>query len=403
MESYAYIYLLQDSDDKGTDIFKLGRTIQQKSDTRVLCRITSYSPGTIVYNIFMVPVDKVNEIENEIIEVFKTKYTLARGCEWFRGNVYSMKKDIDIIVDAYNNNIQISMMNNDNVASESEDSASEDDSRGSDQDDTLDVHNPSNYKEHNLTYLTLVQKIKLCTQVPDEFVDDFIPLYDPINPSQYIDLDQVAKWLSSRKYALLTTLRDSYKHGVDFKELPKHKFELVKNRPRGGNLHITVLLTLDCTKRLCMRSNAKHAETILNYFIEIEQLMLYGNSLCCRYNRLPNSGRLFIIRNAHIPRRCILERLAFYNTGRKDDVTVVAVYETQYRKEVERCVKELVKEKQYKKRREIYEVDHEIIQKVITGCMKLSMKLHHKSRRDNPADGQYYMIFTSDIPGRTPV
>jgi len=62
-----------------------------------------------------------------------------------------------------------------------------------------------------------------------------------------------------------------------------------------------------------------------------------------------------------------------------------------------------VLEKQYKKRREIYEVDHEIIQKVIAGCMKLSIKLHHKSRKDNPADGQYYMIFTSDIPGRTPV
>lgn len=277
-----------------------------------------------------------------------------------------------------------------------------------------------------LPHLSTPELIKMFTNVPRAFVDDFLSLYDPENPNEFIiDLDKLAKWLSVRKYALLTTLRESYRKNVDFIEItPKEKeVDPSVKKPRGGNLHITVMTTPDCMKRLCMRSKSRKSETVRYYFIEVERFVFTYNEqivdgLMQKIKDLADKniargkpdgeGMVYIIRAAanlyklgHT--KDLLKRLAVYNTGRKDDVTVVAVYETQYRKEVERCVKELVKEKQYKKRREIYEVDHEIIQKVITGCMKLSMKLHHKSRRDNPADGQYYMIFTSDIPGRTPV
>ena len=60
-------------------------------------------------------------------------------------------------------------------------------------------------------------------------------------------------------------------------------------------------------------------------------------------------------------------------------------------------MKMLMAEKQYKKRKEIYAVDEEIIQKLIRGCARLSMKLHHKSRK-SVMDGEYYIIFTTDIP-----
>jgi predicted GIY-YIG superfamily endonuclease len=253
-----------------------------------------------------------------------------------------------------------------------------------------------------------------------------LSLYDPENPNEFIiDLDKLAKWLSVRKYAILTTLRESYRKNVDFIEIPpKDKpIDPAVKKPRGGNLHITVMITPECMKLLCMRSKSAKAETVRHYFIEVERFVFNYNEeivdgLMQKIKALADKniangrpdgeGLIYIIRAAANlyklgQTKDLLKRLAVYNTGRIEDVKVIAVYETQYRKEVERCVKELVKAKQFKKRREIYEVDYEIIQKVITGCMKLSLKLHHKSRKDDPADGQYYMIFTSDIPGRTPV
>jgi hypothetical protein len=49
-----------------------------------------------------------------------------------------------------------------------------------------------------------------------------------------------------------------------------------------------------------------------------------------------------------------------------------------------------------KPRREIYKVDMEIIAKLISGCAKLSMKLHY-AKRASKMTGDYYMIFSSDL------
>ena len=98
---FAYIYLLQDGSDKNTRIYKVGRTTQKGGDTRKITRVLSYSPGTVVYNIVLVPPESVEEIEKCIKDVFQQKYRLVRGSEWFEGDVTSMKKDIDVILDAH--------------------------------------------------------------------------------------------------------------------------------------------------------------------------------------------------------------------------------------------------------------------------------------------------------------
>lgn len=97
----AYIYLLQDGHDKGTNIFKIGRTVQEGGDTRKIKRIQSYSRGTIVYNTFHVHYKQVNNIERQIKISFNLKYRLVKGSEWFEGNVHDMKSDIDIIINTY--------------------------------------------------------------------------------------------------------------------------------------------------------------------------------------------------------------------------------------------------------------------------------------------------------------
>ena len=77
------------------------------------------------------------------------------------------------------------------------------------------------------------------------------------------------------------------------------------------------------------------------------------------------------------------------------------MYHTEYRKEVERCVKKLMVEKQFKKRKELYEVDQDIIRKLIRGCASLSMKLRYtgNSKGKSLMNGKYYMIFSSDLDG----
>lgn len=267
-------------------------------------------------------------------------------------------------------------------------------------------------------HLSFVQVVKLFTTVPHKFIDDFYQFYKDDTYNEYIvDSNKLAEWLDIPKSELLRTLRRSYQKNVDYtvKAAPKRQ----AGEKYGGNRHLEVMLTLDCMKRICMRSQSTMAETVRSYFIEIEEFQMKYNDqivdglmrdiqdLALQETARDNNdgpGVIYIIRASKEhsslykigQTKDLYKRLSTYNTGRADDVEVLSIYKTPYRKEVEKCVKRLMKEKEYKSRREIYHVDWSIIQKVIMGCSQFSMKLHKTSRK-NKLDGEYYMIFTSDL------
>jgi phage anti-repressor protein/predicted GIY-YIG superfamily endonuclease len=268
--------------------------------------------------------------------------------------------------------------------------------------------------------LKVTDVIKLFTQVPHKFVDDFFALYDERKSIDYdgftINLTMLAKWLNTDKTFLLRTLRTSYIRNTDFitESDPNKKTKM------GGNRNLRVMITPDCMKRLCMRSRSAKAETVRTYFIEIERFLINYNDQIVdglmrdignlevqakRENRKDGPGTIYVLRASKEMSSLykigqtvdLKKRLATYNTGRAEDVEVLSVYRTPYRKEVELCLKRLLKAKQYKKRREIYHIDWEILQKLILGCGNLSLKLHH-TKRKSVLDGEYYMVFTADVP-----
>ena len=80
--------------------------------------------------------------------------------------------------------------------------------------------------------------------------------------SNSIDLDDVASWLRMRKEALAKTLHASYTEGSDYFVTQHTRIP----RQRGGHNRQLVTLTLDCFKRLCMRSKGYHADLVCAYF-----------------------------------------------------------------------------------------------------------------------------------------
>jgi hypothetical protein len=96
----SYIYFLQ---DRGTRIFKIGRTTEECTDIRKLKRVLSYSPGTISYSIQNVPNAHVKTIERAIKATFNDKYVRVRGTEWFEGDHVKMQADINVIISRFTN------------------------------------------------------------------------------------------------------------------------------------------------------------------------------------------------------------------------------------------------------------------------------------------------------------
>ena len=97
---YNYLYLIQDKKDINLDIYKIGKTTQLPDQ-----RFKGYINGT--YPIRISKVDDCHKRENELINIFKNKYKIARGREYFIGNINN------IIIDFTNfcNNLLVTDVN----------------------------------------------------------------------------------------------------------------------------------------------------------------------------------------------------------------------------------------------------------------------------------------------------
>lgn len=73
-------------------------------------------------------------------------------------------------------------------------------------------------------------------------------------------------------------------------------------------------------------------------------------------------------------------RIKTHNSSHIDNVDIVHIYETNYIDEVEKCLKNALSSKQYKKRKEFYEID------LINDCDKLSLKVR-KSNKNIKQEG----------------
>ena len=269
--------------------------------------------------------------------------------------------------------------------------------------------------------LSAKEFVKLTSAVPGHFIDELFEFYDE-NTQQtdpVIRLDTVAKWLSSTKQSLMETLKHSYRENFDY-TIQKYT-PINKKVPRANNNKL-YLLTPDCFKRLAMMSRSKNAEMIRTYFIEIENLFFKyrGEMLSGMQEELerlernqkarasltdPKAGYMYIVRASEhkdglvkIGRsKDLLSRLRAYNSGRADDIEVLYMYKVEDLESTEACVKSLLKKHQYRKYKEVYQANIDIIKELIQGCGQLSAKLHYKKQKMEMTGG-FYIVIHEDTP-----
>lgn len=263
--------------------------------------------------------------------------------------------------------------------------------------------------------LTKSEIIKIFTKIPSDFIDDFYSILEKKNTDYPINLDIVSKWLNVEKSKLIKTLHKSYKKNEDYTE------ELNTVTATKGHNYKKIMLSVDCFKRLCMRSRSAKSEEVRTYFIELDNFITHYSDqisdgiikdiekVAKKVKEYPNKdgpGYIYAIRASNSKSGLIkigyasdlIQRLRVYDVGRADDVELLYAFRTSYRKKVENCLKALMEAKRFKKRKEIYEVDLDIIKKLITGCNKLSIDAT-QVKANSEQDGKYYLMFMKEGGG----
>jgi phage anti-repressor protein len=229
------------------------------------------------------------------------------------------------------------------------------------------------------------------TIINSKFIEDFHNIVKEDYFEKYydflIDSEILRKWLKiSIKQDFVNTIKKSYKINVDYK-LEKIK----KSEGSGGHNREVITLTPEATKKICLLTKSKVGNDVRQYFIDIE-LAFYKfknhiiESLNNKIKQLENNqkpkinstkGLIYVFRALNTENATLYKigrtvnskkRFNSHNSPLANDLEIIMTYETDNVEQLEKCVKTMIKKAQYRKYKEIYEVNIDIIKNVIKDC-----------------------------------
>ena len=185
-------------------------------------------------------------------------------------------------------------------------------------------------------------------------------------------------------------MTNSYLKSVDY------IIKLEKNAKVSKSNKEIILLTPDCFKRLCLLSKTKKAEEVRTYYLELEKLLNnYKNYIIeglkktveileNNQKEVPKNikGVVYILQSLKdidgIYRfgqtEIFKKRLLNYNSANSDKMKIVKIYETKDAEKVEKCVINQIKELRYRKRKDFYQIDLNLLTKLIKDCGNMTLK-----------------------------
>jgi len=254
--------------------------------------------------------------------------------------------------------------------------------------------------------MNLSNFLKKFSTLNNDFIDDFYNIYDPdinILNDFPINIETVSKWINSKKGRLKETLINTYTKNIDYKITKEKEGKISKSNKE------IIMLTPDCFKRLCLLSKTIKAEEVRTYFLELEKLIgHYKNYIIDGLKKtiqiLENNtkeisqkikGTVYIIRSMKdingIYRfgqtENFKKRLSNYNSSNSDKMEVMYIYETKDSKKIQDCVIVQIKQHRYKKRKDFYEIDINILKNIINDCSELTQKYKKSLSRNHKQEG----------------
>lgn len=240
--------------------------------------------------------------------------------------------------------------------------------------------------------MRFVDFIKEYTTISNDFIDDFFEIFNDdievYNNSFIVNSDTLMKWLEiNRKDIFIETIEKSYNIDEDY------IIEYPNKNTRGGINKKIYYLTTRAAKKYCLMTKSKKGNEIRNYFLDIEEILYKFKDyiikgLQDKIKKLennqkplinPKKGVIYVFRafdnndNENTLYKIgrtfnLKKRLSNYNAGLSDNLELVLIYEADNIIQLEKCIKISMKKAQYRKYKEIYEINIDIIKKVIKNC-----------------------------------
>jgi phage anti-repressor protein len=263
--------------------------------------------------------------------------------------------------------------------------------------------------------ITFIDFLKKYSTIPNQFLDDFYKIFNhtTINSNEInIDLDNVIKWLNITKYGAKNTLKKSYKKDIDYKIL-----KIKKSYGSGGHNKEKIYITVQCFKKICQLTKSKMGNQVREYFIQVESLLnkykdYIIDGMQEKITKLeknqnpkisPEKGVIYIFQTPNSQENSLYKigrtkdlkkRLQSHQSPLSHDIDILFYYESDNIIEIENCIKVLMKKYQYRKYKEVYKINIDIIKSLVENCDKIIINTEQKvklTELKNNSNKLYYI------------
>lgn len=234
------------------------------------------------------------------------------------------------------------------------------------------------------------------SDVSEEFINDFFNFIDYKNinnNSLYINVDNVIKWLNITKQSIKKTLIKSYINNIDYK-ITKNK----SSKKHGGHLKENIFITGDTFKHICMLTHSKNGKKVREYYIAVEKaLYKYKDYIINAQEKrikqieqgikpkiYPSRGSIYIFQTSDsnndnplykIGKATKLKkRITQHQSALSHNIEILFYFESDNIDAVETCVKGFLKKDQYRKYKEIYNCNIDVIKQLIEQCDNIGIQ-----------------------------
>jgi phage anti-repressor protein len=247
--------------------------------------------------------------------------------------------------------------------------------------------------------------------LPKKFIKDFYTIANEnYEEEQFvINFELVSEWLETRKDHLKKILIKNFSKNIDFITETKK----VIKKDGGATRKEIIMVTSNCFKELCMISQTSKAKEVRIYFLEMERLvrqyhkeieekmkkefeLIKKNQKPKIKNKEKKKGTIYVVQAQNTEVNLYKlgktqdkeDRLKTYNTGNANDIDTLLDVQVDDIHKVELCVKHEAKKYQYRKYKEVYEINLELLIDLINACDEFSKKItkiyeYHKDKISN--------------------
>jgi len=253
------------------------------------------------------------------------------------------------------------------------------------------------------------------SSIKKSFIDDFYDIikedYFELSDKFLVDSNKLQIWLniSSRK-DFHDTIKRSYINNIDYIITKQKKAGTGKSNEK------IYMLTPDCAKMLLQATRSKKGTEVRKYFIEIEKMLYKYKDLIIKKlndelkklhrNQKPKiinkKKKMYVFKALNTDltlyklgrSKDLKTRFKNHNSPMANDLEVIYEYETENLELVEDCIKAQMKHAQYRKYKEVYQIDLKIIKKFIKQCdLNINLVKKYTEQNDN---GNYFMFIPNN-------